>query len=71
MYICTGSQQLSDFVSALMYSIFGVMLEWSPLQHYENDDLNSIVAGSLTGLLFKCTRKCSTGSVALFMKHLR
>ncbi|XP_052781809.1 mitochondrial import inner membrane translocase subunit Tim23-like [Mya arenaria] len=44
-------------IIALMYSIFGVVVEcrYSPLSQFENDDLNSVTAGTLTGLLFKCT----------------
>ena len=48
-------------VVAVMYSVFGVGLAW--LRETE-DDLNTLVAGTATGFLFKSTaglRKCGKG----------
>ncbi|WAQ95993.1 TIM23-like protein [Mya arenaria] len=57
----SGMQYVSgkELPKTLMYSIFGVVVEcrYSPLSQFENDDLNSVTAGTLTGLLFKCTDK--------------
>lgn len=46
---------------AVMYSAFGVLLSWV---RGEDDDVNTVVAGGATGLLYKSTaglRKCAIG----------
>ncbi|KAK7113004.1 mitochondrial import inner membrane translocase subunit Tim23-like [Littorina saxatilis] len=48
-------------VVALMYSIFGVVLSYG---RGVDDELNTVVAGTATGLLFKCSagwKKCARG----------
>ncbi|KAH3861955.1 mitochondrial import inner membrane translocase subunit Tim23-like [Dreissena polymorpha] len=41
-------------IIALMYSIFGIAVEKSPIgTQFENEDVNSITAGALTGMLFR------------------
>ena len=39
-------------VAALMYSVFGVVLWWG---RGVEDELNTVVAGTATGLLYKCS----------------
>ncbi|XP_053693541.1 mitochondrial import inner membrane translocase subunit Tim23-like [Sabethes cyaneus] len=46
---------------AVMYSAFGVFLQWA---RGEDDEINTIAAGGATGLLYKSTaglRKCAVG----------
>ncbi|XP_055547458.1 mitochondrial import inner membrane translocase subunit Tim23 [Wyeomyia smithii] len=46
---------------AVMYSAFGVLLQWT---RGEDDEINTIAAGGATGLLYKSTaglRKCAIG----------
>ncbi|XP_065090438.1 mitochondrial import inner membrane translocase subunit Tim23 [Ochlerotatus camptorhynchus] len=46
---------------AVMYSVFGVVLQWA---RGEDDEINTIAAGGATGLLYKSTaglRKCAIG----------
>ncbi|XP_041362618.1 mitochondrial import inner membrane translocase subunit Tim23-like [Gigantopelta aegis] len=48
-------------VVALMYSIFGVVLWWG---RGVEDELNTVVAGTATGLLYKCSggwKRCLRG----------
>ncbi|XP_055712663.1 mitochondrial import inner membrane translocase subunit Tim23 [Phlebotomus papatasi] len=46
---------------AVMYSGFGVLLQWA---RGEDDEINTVLAGTTTGLLYKSTaglRKCAIG----------
>lgn len=46
---------------AVMYSVFGVVLQWA---RGEDDEVNTLAAGGATGLLYKSTaglRKCAIG----------
>lgn len=46
---------------AVMYSAFGVLLQWA---RGEDDEFNTIAAGGATGLLYKSSagiRKCALG----------
>lgn len=46
---------------AVLYSAFGVLLSWA---RGEDDEINTIVAGGATGLMYKSTsglRKCALG----------
>lgn len=46
---------------AVMYSAFGTLLQYS---RGEDDDINTVVSGTATGLLYKSTaglRKCAIG----------
>lgn len=56
-----GSATASTFGTiAVLYSVFGVMLSWAR----EDDEINTIAAGTLTGFMYKSTaglRKCAVG----------
>lgn len=46
---------------AVLYSAFGVLLQWT---RGEDDEVNTVVAGAATGLMYKSTaglRKCAVG----------
>jgi mitochondrial import inner membrane translocase subunit TIM23 len=46
---------------SVMYSVFGVILQYS---RGEDDEINTVVAGGATGLLYKSTsglRRCALG----------
>ena len=42
--------------AALLYSVFGVAIE---KVRGAEDDINTVAAGTLTGMLFKSTSRCS------------
>lgn len=57
-----GSATASTFGTiAVLYSAFGVLLSWAREQ---DDEINTMAAGTLTGLMYKSTaglRKCAVG----------
>jgi mitochondrial import inner membrane translocase subunit TIM23 len=57
-----GSATSSTFGTiAVLYSAFGVLISWAREQE---DEINTITAGTLTGLMYKSTaglRKCAIG----------
>lgn len=57
-----GSATANTFGTvAVLYSAFGVILSWA---RGEDDELNTIVAGGATGLMYKSTaglKKCAIG----------
>lgn len=42
-------------VAALLYSVFGVVIEKA---RGAEDDINTVAAGTLTGMLFKSASRC-------------
>lgn len=57
-----GSATANTFGTvAVLYSAFGVLLSWT---RGEDDEINTIVAGGATGLMYKSTaglKKCAIG----------
>lgn len=51
-----GSATANTFGTlAVMYSGFGVILQWA---RGEDDDVNTVLAGTATGMLYKSTGMC-------------
>lgn len=51
---------------AVMYSGFGVLLQWA---RGEDDEINTVLSGTMTGMLYKCSagmRSCAVGGAIGF-----
>ncbi|OBS79967.1 hypothetical protein A6R68_21828 [Neotoma lepida] len=51
-YGLVQTKKCTDFEYALLYSAFGVVIEKT---RGAEDDLNTVAAGTMTGMLYKCT----------------